>query len=415
MRGCCVLNLRPRVKVLVGVRILVLPAELARIDAPHRVGTTRSDTSTTVPDDVHDVECHTIEHVQNVLLYRDEREGLRRLHQGHCVVHLVGVAILCVVHELRQHLAPKVRMRLVPGVEDPEEHVLGRGVVLLARADVSIAELQQVHGKVQATALAAHTGVGHQQTLLHEDFGVAVFQAPVEVAHLNVGGVAFTDELDELAGARDLDSQLAVLAVLLDRKGRDLLRRARAPLLQLLPELRLELLGCVPATPKSELHTRLGIGGAVHHLGAAHALLLLHGLLRDQAHACFPGALLAAWQLAHELQQGRRRVVQDQHLVTVDIHILTHDLPIAEPCHLPIGLHRAEPEVGLGVLLVDRGDAVAPRGRGRLLVTQALQEVFVLALHRAQHAPPDLLGGQGLGLGVVGHQRRPLRLGLLLE
>mmetsp|Transcript_115140 Transcript_115140/g.372119 ORF Transcript_115140/g.372119 Transcript_115140/m.372119 type:complete len:281 (-) Transcript_115140:3743-4585(-) len=239
MRGCCVLNLRPRVKVLVGVRILVLPAELARIDAPHRVGTTRSDTSTTVPDDVHDVECHTIEHVQNVLLYRDEREGLRRLHQGHCVVHLVGVAILCVVHELRQHLAPKVRMRLVPGVEDPVEHALWNGIRVLARADETVAELQQVHHKVQATALAAHPNVGRKEVLLHNDSGVGVSHLALEVQHLNGFDVALADEFHKLARPAYLNGQPPGLLLLLELHGSHIL--IRDSLGQLLAELLLEL------------------------------------------------------------------------------------------------------------------------------------------------------------------------------
>mmetsp|Transcript_114277 Transcript_114277/g.369203 ORF Transcript_114277/g.369203 Transcript_114277/m.369203 type:complete len:345 (-) Transcript_114277:1389-2423(-) len=238
-----VLDLCPGVEILQGLGVLALPAELGGVDLPHRVRATGRDASTTVADNIHEIEAEAVVHVQHVVLHLHGREELRRLHQRDLRVRLVLVARLRGVHELGQHVLPIVGVRLMPRVEDAIEHALGRGVALLTRADVAVAELERVHNVVQAATLAANAGVWHQQVLLHDDSGVAVHHPPHVRGHLDVGELALADRLDQLAWSRHLGDEVGALAPRLDLEAAQLLRRSSGGLLQLRAELAYEVLG----------------------------------------------------------------------------------------------------------------------------------------------------------------------------
>mmetsp|Transcript_43240 Transcript_43240/g.123235 ORF Transcript_43240/g.123235 Transcript_43240/m.123235 type:complete len:429 (+) Transcript_43240:2302-3588(+) len=308
-------------------------------------------------------------------------------------------------------------MRLVPGVEDAVEHALGRRVVLRARADEALAELQQVHDVVQAAALAADAGVGHEQVLLDNDRGVAVDHPPQVAHHLEVAEVAVADGLHDLARPRHDDDQVRALGLGLDHDAADFLPGAPHALLYLPPELGLELLrrrGRRAGARVREEELEVGLGRARCALDAlaAKAQGLLLGLEGHEAHA-------RPLHVAHELQQRRGRVVEDQHLVAVGVLLLADDLAVAEAGHLPVRVDRAVLEVALRVLLGQRVGAGRAPQSGRIL---AVDELVVLALDHALDAALHLLddrralvAGRERGPGPLPGQQRPALLRLLLE
>mmetsp|Transcript_117594 Transcript_117594/g.366316 ORF Transcript_117594/g.366316 Transcript_117594/m.366316 type:complete len:622 (+) Transcript_117594:1750-3615(+) len=226
-------------------------------------------------------------------------------------------------------MAPEVWVRLMPRVEDAEEHALGHGVGVLARAEEAVAELQQVHHEVQAAALAPHAAVWHEEVLLHEDRCVVVLRrAPLGVvAHVGVR---------QLPGGPVPTSLLPIVA-----NG-------------------------------DKAHARLGGG-------------------------------ISAVNVVDELEQGGRRVVEDQRLLPIDVHHLFHDLAVAEAAHLPVGVRRAVLHVVEGVLLVLGGGEAASHGT---ILREALQEGLALPVQHALHAAAGLLAG--------GRRPRPLREALVL-
>mmetsp|Transcript_117599 Transcript_117599/g.366346 ORF Transcript_117599/g.366346 Transcript_117599/m.366346 type:complete len:401 (+) Transcript_117599:380-1582(+) len=291
------------------------------------------------------------------------------------------------------------------GVEDAVEHALGRGVVLGAAADEAVAELQQVNGVVQAACLAADPGVWHEEVLLHDDRGVAVDHPSEVVHHLDVDEVAVPDGLHDLAGALDVRDEVGAPGVHVDDEALGVLVRGAHRRLQALPELlreaRRRRAGSLlsPRVGEQELKAGLGcVGSAPLALGEAAAAGLLLRLQRDEAHA---GQL----EVADELQERGRGVVQDEDLVPVLVPLLTDDLAVAEACHLPVRVHGAVLQVPLGVLL---GKAA---GRGPLRDCVLLRdELFVLPPHNGLHAPADLLQHEVLAVGPRDGGPRPVAL-----
>mmetsp|Transcript_128953 Transcript_128953/g.345877 ORF Transcript_128953/g.345877 Transcript_128953/m.345877 type:complete len:479 (+) Transcript_128953:1437-2873(+) len=224
VRGGRVLNLGTRLEVFKMHRLLSLSTEINRIDLPHRVGPARGHPAAPVSDDVHDVEGRAVEDVQHVAVRRQAGEVLRRLHHGDVAVWLVGEADVLVLHELGQHHAPEIRVGHVTGVEDTEQHALGNGILLRARADEAVAELQHVDREVQAATLPAHADVRHEKVPLDEDCGVAVHQAAIEVHHGQARVQTGADLLDDLAVPVDLHGEVYSLLILGDCALRQQLR-----------------------------------------------------------------------------------------------------------------------------------------------------------------------------------------------
>mmetsp|Transcript_115156 Transcript_115156/g.372202 ORF Transcript_115156/g.372202 Transcript_115156/m.372202 type:complete len:400 (-) Transcript_115156:1375-2574(-) len=288
----------PRVEEFLGYRSVILATEIARMDHPNRVGAARGDPAASVADDVHDVEGHAAEG-----LAPDVRGALGCLHQANVVIHLVLIAIgVSGYGELGQAPAPEVGVRLVPGVEDAEEHA-ARGVRVRARAEVAVAELQKVHHEVQGAALPAHAEVWHHEVPLHDDRGVAANHAPVVAEHLDAADAARAKRLDGLAGPGELHDEVALLLPLVEHEAAQVRRHVCDALLKLLAELPLELLGHLDRRAgalEDEVQARAGKGRAVHGALAAAAALLL-GLQGHQAHTRLPRAI-ATCKLGDNLQ-----------------------------------------------------------------------------------------------------------------
>mmetsp|Transcript_128951 Transcript_128951/g.345862 ORF Transcript_128951/g.345862 Transcript_128951/m.345862 type:complete len:479 (+) Transcript_128951:1437-2873(+) len=224
VRGGGVFDLGARLEVFEIDGLVGLPAEVHRVDLPHRVGPARGHPAAPVSDDVHDVEGRAVEDVQHVAVRRQAGEVLRRLHHGDVAVWLVGEADVLVLHELGQHHAPEIRVGHVTGVEDTEQHALGNGILLRARADEAVAELQHVDREVQAATLPAHADVRHEKVPLDEDCGVAVHQAAIEVHHGQARVQTGADLLDDLAVPVDLHGEVYSLLILGDCALRQQLR-----------------------------------------------------------------------------------------------------------------------------------------------------------------------------------------------
>mmetsp|Transcript_20882 Transcript_20882/g.55966 ORF Transcript_20882/g.55966 Transcript_20882/m.55966 type:complete len:933 (+) Transcript_20882:714-3512(+) len=397
VRGGGVFDLGARLEVFEIDGLVGLPAEVHRVDLPHRVGPAGGYAAAPVPDDVHDVERGAIEHVKDVVFRLQVGEVLGSLHHRDFCVDLVGKANAGVLHKLGQYHAPEVRVRLVTSVEDAEEHALWGRVLLEPCADEAVAELQHVDREIQAPALAPHADVRHQQALLHHHGGVAVHEAPLELPHHQVAVDALADLLDHRGGPRDVCKDVQTLLRLRNLDARHVLLRVEDQFAELLAKGLLERLGLVLAVVldggEEELQAGLGRVRDAHHVARHAPARLLRVLQRHQAHALRFRALAAGARgvAAHELQQRGRGVVEDEHLLVVRVHVLPDDLAVAEAAHLPVGLHAAVRQVRLCELPV-AADALlgAAVAAARGLVEQ-LQELPLLALEHAVDHLADLV------------------------
>mmetsp|Transcript_54275 Transcript_54275/g.151486 ORF Transcript_54275/g.151486 Transcript_54275/m.151486 type:complete len:324 (+) Transcript_54275:1907-2878(+) len=321
VRGGRVLNLGTRLEVFKMHRLLSLSTEINRIDLPHRVGPARGHPAAPVSDDVHDVEGRAVKDVQHVALRRQASEVLGRLDHGDVAVCLVGEPDVTVLHELGQHHAPEVGVGQVAGVENAEQHALGDGVLLRARADEAVPELQHVDREIQAPALAPHADVRHQQALLHEHGGVAVHETPLELPNHQIAIDAITDLFDHRCGPSDVREDVHALVRLRDLHAGHVLVRVAEQLAELVAKGLGEGLGLVLAVVleggEHELQAVLGRVRDAHHVASHAPAGLLRVLQRHQAHALGGLAAAARRVAADELQQRGRGVVEDEHLLVV--------------------------------------------------------------------------------------------------